>query len=120
VDRFFKNRDAVTSVTVLARSNKRRPFTGWRIIEEDSMKIEDLLYYPTIQTYEWDEAVYLLKHKSDDLELWLVAVPLGDRCEIADELFVRYGDDKDLTQEVVELIELVKKDGKLMLIKEEI
>jgi hypothetical protein len=81
------------------------------------MKIEDLLYRPTIKTFEWDEAVYLLKHKSDDLELWLVAVPLGDRCEIADELFVRYGDDKDLTQEVVELIELREQDGKLTIKK---
>ena len=73
------------------------------------MKIEDLLYYPTIQTYEWDEAVYLLKHKSDDLELWLVAVPFGDYCEIVD--------DKDLTQEVVELIELREQDGKLTIKK---
>lgn len=84
------------------------------------MKVEGLLYYPTIKTFIWEEAVYLLKYQDDQKELWLVAIPFGNRCEIADELFVRYGDDKDLTQEVVELIELVKKDGKLMLIKEEI
>jgi hypothetical protein len=77
------------------------------------MRVEELLYRPTLQTFEWDEAVYLLKHKSDDLELWLVAAPFGDHCEIADELFVRYGDDEDLTQEVIDLIDLVEKSGKI-------
>lgn len=81
------------------------------------MKIEDLLYRPTIKTFEWDEAVYLLKHKDEKQELWLVAIPFGNRCEIADELFVRYGDDEDFTQEVPELIDVVKKDEKLMIIK---
>jgi hypothetical protein len=83
----------------------------------NSMKIEELLYRPTLRTFTWDEAIYLLKYKSDDLELWLVAVPFGDHCEIADELFVRYGDDEDFTQEVPELIDVVKKDEKLMIIK---
>jgi hypothetical protein len=83
------------------------------------MKTEDLFYHPTIETFEWDEAIYLLKYKDDQKELWLVAIPFGNRCEIADELFVRYGDDKDFTQELPELIELVKKDGKLTIKKEE-
>jgi hypothetical protein len=82
------------------------------------MKIEELLYRPTLRTFTWDEAIYLLKYKSDDLELWIVAVPFGNRCEIADELFVRYiEDDKDFKQEVPELIELREEDGKLMLIQ---
>lgn len=81
------------------------------------MKVEGLLYYPTIKTFIWEEAVYLLKYQDDQKELWLVAIPFGNRCEIADELFVRYGDDKDFTQEVPELIDVVKKDEKLMLIQ---
>jgi hypothetical protein len=85
----------------------------------NNMKVEDLLYRPTLRTFTWEEAVYLLKYQDDQKELWLVAVPFGDHCEVADELFVRYGDDKDLTQEVIELIELVKKDGKLTIKKEE-
>jgi hypothetical protein len=83
----------------------------------NSMKVEGLLYYPTIKTFIWEEAVYLLKYQDDQKELWLVAIPFGNRCEIADELFVRYGDDEDFTQEVPELIDVVKKDEKLMIIK---
>ena len=90
------------------------------------MRVEELLYRPTLQTFEWDETIYLLKYKDDLLEVWLAAVPFPvnspnpKECIVSDEIFVRYGDDEDFTQEVPELIELREKDGKLILIKEEI
>lgn len=89
--------------------------------------IEKLFFRSTIDYFEHSETIFLLKYKDEDLEVWLAAVPFPvnspnpKECIVSDEIFVRYGDDEDFTQEVLELIELREKDGKLEIIpKEEI
>jgi hypothetical protein len=81
--------------------------------------VEKLFFRKTLDYFEWHETTYLLKYKDKEVEIWLAAAPFPvnsqnpTECTVADELFVRYGDDKDLIQELPELIDLKEKDKKL-------